>query len=528
MAAGKGIMAHRFLYDAETALVKTTGGTVRGYEWDDLVIFKGIPYAKAQRFHRPEKVSWEGTLDCTSYGYVCPLLTADPPQGELLVPHRYWPMHENCQNLNIWTPGTGEKNLPVMVWLHGGGYFAGSAIEHEAYDGAAMAENGHCVVVSINHRLNILGYLDLSDFGEEYENSGNAGTDDIIASLHWIQDNIASFGGDPGNVTLFGQSGGGAKITTLLQTPEADGLFQKGIIMSGVIGPVLADQNGSGKELVEELLAKLHLSAVKDLETVPYADLAAAYNSIKPEFEKKGAYTGCAPHRNRFYLGDPLQNGFRKETLSVPLVVGSVFGEFTSFLPIPKYPAGLSGEEEKKAVAAVLGEEGAAACIPLFEKAYPERRITDLLVLDFIFRTPEQQYIRLRAEDGGRVWSYLFNKDAKINGRQTPWHCSDIPYLFHNIDLVPYTQPDYEVNERIQDEIFESAMNFARTGDPDGALPAGEKWLPSAKDFEYTAVFGEKTEVRKNYDRDLIPVFGKYMMPIMQKRMAETMSSVAH
>ncbi len=212
----------------------------------------------------------------------------------------------------------------------------------------------------------------------------------------------------------------------------------------------------------------------------------------------------------------------------MPLVVGSVFGEFTSFLPIPKYPAGLSGEEEKKAVAAVLGEEGAAACIPLFEKAYPERRITDLLVLDFIFRTPEQQYIRLRAEDGGRVWSYLFNKDAKINGRQTPWHCIDIPYLFHNIDLVPYTQPDYEVNERIQDEIFESAMNFARTGDPDGALPAGEKWLPSAKDFEYTAVFGEKTEVRKNYDRDLIPVFGKYMMPIMQKRMAETMSSVAH
>ena len=365
MAAGKGIMAHRFLYDAETALVKTTGGTVRGYEWDDLVIFKGIPYAKAQRFHRPEKVSWEGTLDCTSYGYVCPLLTADPPQGELLVPHRYWPMHENCQNLNIWTPGTGEKNLPVMVWLHGGGYFAGSAIEHEAYDGAAMAENGHCVVVSINHRLNILGYLDLSDFGEEYENSGNAGTDDIIASLHWIQDNIASFGGDPGNVTLFGQSGGAQRSC---RPRRRTACSRRESSCPASSAPSLRIRTEAERSLSRHFLqsfisqlSKTWRQFVKDLETVPYADLAAAYNSIKPEFEKKGAYTGCAPHRNRFYLGDPVQNGFRKETLSVPLVVGSVFGEFTSFLPIPKYPTGLSGEEEKKAVAAVLGEEGAAS-----------------------------------------------------------------------------------------------------------------------------------------------------------------------
>ena len=136
---------------------------------------------------------------------------------------------------------------------------------------------GDCVVVSINHRLNILGYLDLSDFGAEYANSGNAGGDDIIAALRWVRDNIAAFGGDPGNVTVFGQSGGGAKVTTLLQTPAADGLFHKGIVMSGVLGR-LADCTGSGRDCAEALVAELGAADIAALETVPYAALAAAYN----------------------------------------------------------------------------------------------------------------------------------------------------------------------------------------------------------------------------------------------------------
>ena len=161
---------------------------------------------------------WDGVLDATSYGYVCPLLEMPKPNGEMLVPHRYWLMDEACQNLNIWTPALDDAHRPVLVWLHGGGYFAGSSIEQIAYEGENMARLGDCVVVSINHRLNILGYLDLSDFGAEYANSGNAGGDDIIAALRWVRDNIAAFGGDPGNVTVFGQSGGGAKVSTLLQT----------------------------------------------------------------------------------------------------------------------------------------------------------------------------------------------------------------------------------------------------------------------------------------------------------------------
>lgn len=147
-------MAHTFSCFADASLVRTTGGSVRGYRFDGLDIFKGIPYAKARRFHAPEPAVWDSVLDATSYGYVCPLLEMPKPNGEMLVPHRYWLMDEACQNLNIWTPALDDAHRPVLVWLHGGGYFAGSSIEQIAYEGENMARLGDCVVVSINHRLN--------------------------------------------------------------------------------------------------------------------------------------------------------------------------------------------------------------------------------------------------------------------------------------------------------------------------------------------------------------------------------------
>ena len=175
-------MAHVFRYD-EIPAVETKAGKVKGYEWDGVCIFKGIPYAKAERFQMPrETESWEGVKETSSYGFVCPLLTQDTPSGELLVPHRYWPQDENCQNLNLWTPALDKKaEKPVMVWLHGGGYAAGSSIEQVAYDGFNMCSKGDVVVVTVNHRLNILGFLDLSTYGEKYKNSGNAGLADLVA-----------------------------------------------------------------------------------------------------------------------------------------------------------------------------------------------------------------------------------------------------------------------------------------------------------------------------------------------------------
>ncbi|MCM1416636.1 MAG: carboxylesterase family protein, partial [bacterium] len=319
-------MAKKFIYDEDTALVETGSGKVRGYFYDGAFLFKGIPYAKAKRFHAPEPVEpWKEVLQATSYGYVCPLMELPKPDGELLVPHRYWVMNENCQNLNVWTPALDDGKRPVMVWFHGGGYTEGSSIEQIAYEGGNMCKFGQVVVVSVNHRLNILGYCDLSAFGEEYINSGNAGTDDLIAALKWVRDNIERFGGDPENVTIFGQSGGGAKVTALLQSPAADGLYARGINMSGVIGEdILADGQGSGEKLGLALMEELGVSDVRSLETVPYEKLAAAYLKVTPALAQEGEYIGCAPYVNDFYKGDPLKHGFRKETAHVPLMAGSV------------------------------------------------------------------------------------------------------------------------------------------------------------------------------------------------------------
>ncbi|MBQ0001777.1 MAG: carboxylesterase/lipase family protein, partial [Clostridiales bacterium] len=436
-------MARKFAYNPTAAVVETTKGKIRGYEDNGLHIFKGIPYAKAERFHAPEPLDpWDDVLDTTSYGYVCPLLEMPKPNGEVLVPHRYWLMDENCMNLNLWTPGLDDKKRPVMVWLHGGGYFAGSSIEQIAYEGENMAKHGDVVVVSINHRLNILGYFDLSAYGEEYANSGNAGMDDIIAALQWVHDNVEKFGGDPSNVTIFGQSGGGGKVTTLLQMPAADGLFAKGINMSGVVGTLLSDQAGSGKELAEAMMKALKIKTVKELEKVPYGHLAAVYNKLVPEFEKAGKYVGGAPMPNAYYAGDPQKVGFRKETADIPMMVGSVYGEFTSFVPGPANKDQIPEEQVKAEYTKIFGEELTGKFLPLFKEAYPERSFIDLLNVDVIFRLPEIDYIQKRSALNNCTYSYLFNYDLPLDGGRTPWHCSDIPYFFHNTELAPYTQVD--------------------------------------------------------------------------------------
>lgn len=519
-------MAHKFTCNTETAVVATTKGKVRGYCYDGISIFKGIPYAKAKRFHAPRPVeAWEGVLDATSYGYVCPLLEMGKPACELLVPHRYWVMNEDCQNLNVWTPACDGEKRPVIVWLHGGGFEAGSAIEQIAYEGENMCRIGQVVVVSVNHRLNVLGYCDLSDFGEEYQNSGNAGTEDIIAALRWIQENIALFGGDAGNVTLIGQSGGGAKITTLMQTPAADGLYAKGINMSGVVEDLLPDCEGSGKELVQALLNELQLGGVKDLESVSFDRLADAYKKVRPILAKEGKYCGGAPQKNRYYNGNPLKYGFRKETAGIPLMVGSVFGEFASFVAPPYDKRGMTKPEAEKALEEALGKEAANQLLPLFETAYPERLPVDILTLDYIIRHPIQKFVRMRAKVNPKTYSYLFNHEMPIDGGRTPWHCADIPYVFHNTELVPITQEE-GISEKLEKQIFDSVMAFARTGSPENeSVPS---WPACTPDEENTMVFDRQTRLRTNHDEKLMPLVGKYMQIYLEKAGIKSMENVQH
>ena len=286
-------MGKIFDYDGVPVL-HTTSGDLKGYFYDGVYIYKGIPYAYADRFQMPVPSKWDGVKDATNYGFVCPLQNQDTPNGELMVPHRYWPQDEHCQSLNIWTNKLDpEAKKPVLVWFHGGGYAAGSSIEQVAYDGVSIAKKGDSILVSVNHRLNILGYLDLSPFGEKYKNSANAGHADMVAALQWVHDNIALFGGDPENVTIFGQSGGGMKVIDLMQIPSADGLFQKGLVMSGVMedDPLGAGEK-DGTEIITAMMKALGFDDVAQLETVPYPQLAAAYAKVAPAIAQSGGYIG--------------------------------------------------------------------------------------------------------------------------------------------------------------------------------------------------------------------------------------------
>ncbi|MBQ9411815.1 MAG: carboxylesterase/lipase family protein [Oscillospiraceae bacterium] len=525
-------MAIRFQCDADTAVVQTGKGRVRGYIRNGIFTFKGIPYAKARRFHAPEPSEpWEGVFEASSFGFVCPLLTNDRPTGELMVPHRFWPMDEDCLNLNIWTPGTDGEKRPVLVWLHGGGFEAGSAIEHLAYEGENMSRLGDTVVVSVNHRLNILGYFDLSDYGPEYANSGNAGGDDIIAALRWVRENIAVFGGDPERVTVFGQSGGGTKVTALLQSPAADGLYNRGVVMSGVIGPLLADCRGSGRFLAEALMAELGIpetgpAGVRALERTDYRLLAKAYLKVKPELLSQGKNVGCTPFPNAFYLGDPAVCGFRKETQHIPLLIGSVFGEFSSFAA----PSAPGDESARRAfVAEAAGEEGLQVLEPLFREAYPLRQLSDLMKLDFMFRGPEIPYIQKRSALNKATWAYLFNMDQPVNGGSAPWHCVDVPYFFHNLDLVDFPhgpQSDPGLSERVQELCFRSLMAFAATGNPENELVP--VWPCCTPEEEHTLLIDALPQVRTNFDHALIAQQERYMGPAFRRMMDAMQGKVQH
>lgn len=499
-------MAKRFICTLDEPVVSTAAGKLRGYKLDDIYHFEGIRYAKAKRFQNPQKVTpWEGIKDATNYGPICPVLYEPVPSGEVKIPHRFWPASENCQYLNVWTNSldpTAKK--AVMVWFHGGGFANGSSIEQVAYDGTNLARYGDVVVVTVNHRLNVFGFLDLSDFGEKYANAQNAGIADLLASLMWVKENIEQFGGDPENVTIFGQSGGGGKVTALGQVPMAKGLFQKAIIMSGVLTKEFMDQDVPSKEFAVSVLSELGLreDEVEKLEKVPTQALIGAVNAAVAKYAAEGKRVSWKPTPNDFYTGDPMEVGFG-EASWVPTMAGTVIAEF-SFQEPTKDKETYTEEEKKTAVSAKFGPENAGKVMGLFAGAYPGKNPVYACDTDVIFRPVTLDYIKAKAKGSPEpVYSYMFAPVFDVHGGTAAWHCSDIPFVFHNTDLVPVCQIE-GVTERLENEVFSSFVSFAKTGDPNcEAIP---ELKPSTAEKVYTLVYDEKTEVRENFDEELVTV----------------------
>jgi len=502
----------RAIANPDHPIASTPNGRLRGVELDGLFMFRGVKYANADRFMMPTPPDkWEGVKEALIYGYACPEFRGGWPGDQFMVPHAFYRQDEACQYLNIWTKSldAGAKK-PVMVWLHGGGYSSGSGIEHYAYDGENLCRNEDVVVVTLNHRLNVFGHLDLSRYGEEFKYSGNCGIADLVAALRWVKENIASFGGDPDNVTVFGQSGGGGKVTTLLQSPSADGLFHRAIVQSGVMKPtadsaaVREDMYRLADLVVEEL--GLTKETIGEIKTVPDWQLIhAAERASRRVQEETGRRANWAPCPDGdFYIGNPFTVGFRKETVHIPLMVGTVFAEggHNAGRKIGDGYKNAWDEETKMGHLRDRFGDETDAVVEAFRAAYPGENIADALYIDSSGRKASKAYAKLRAESGcEQVYNYLFTLESEFNGGTLAWHNSEIPYVFANAD---YLEASYipGVTENLQKMMSGAWASFARTGDPNHE---GMPTLPRVtKDEVPTVIFDRETTVKTGHDDALM------------------------
>ncbi len=488
----------------------TAYGKVRGFIDEGTYTFRGVPYAKAERFQMPEAPdAWDDVLNCVVYGPTAPITKMTSPDGgDYLIPHRYWAQNENCQNLNIWTQSLdpGAKK-PVMVWFHGGGFTNGSAIEGVAYDGKNLSEYGDVVVVTVNHRLNVLGYLDLSEYGEEYKYSGNAGTADLVASLKWVQENIANFGGDPENVTIFGQSGGGRKVLSMMMTPEAEGLFDRAVVQS----TNTSYQSQEAAQLVAAYtLENLGLTEaqVAKLKEVPYDTLdEAASQAQKRVNEELGTGGSWMPVIDGDYLpAAPLDGGLQEWTKDVPLMIGSVFGETNSFAEVDPNAVNKNDwtdEEVSEKLTEKFGEN-AEAVLEAFRRAWPEKKDANACYVDDSKRRAAFEVVEKRNESGAENnYIFLLSYESPVDGGVSMWHCGEIPFIFHNLDLTGVGASYGNTAEayRLQDEMCSAWVNFARNGDPNGEnVP---QWSTYTAEKEATMVFDTQSGERVAFDKEL-------------------------
>lgn len=498
---------------SDDPLVKTKKGYVAGIKKNSTYIFRGIKYANAKRFHLPTDIEpWSESKSAVEYGYACPERITPIGYDAQVCPHYYLPQDENCQYLNIWTQSI-ESNAkkPVMIWMHGGGWNSGSSVEQCAYDGEELSMFGDVVVVSFNHRHNVLGGLDLSEYGKEYENSSFCAMGDIIACMKWVKENIACFGGNPNNIMLFGQSGGVAKILYAMQCPECDGLYSKVAIDSGGIKEQQIPKGYTKKQLSLKMakltVENLGLSkeTIKEIENIPYWDLAEATNkaenTLKKQFGKNFSWRWEPIEDKKIIIGSTLKDGFRMETKKIPMLIGNVFGEANSnLIPKNKLGDGYKNHWNNRQIIDFCKKKWGddyVGIVEEFEKVYPENSLSDVLFMDYKERNGQLELVRKRLDIGGKVWNWLFKKESDFNGGTVAWHCSEIPFIFHNAS---YIEASFEpgVSDELENIMCRAWVNMAYYGNPNGeGIP---QWNNVEKNKVYTMIFDKKTELRLNHD----------------------------
>src|ERR1700730_4936264 len=505
---------------ADAPFAETAAGKIRGRSVDGPTVSRGVSSGAARggrnRFMPPRKSEpWSGVRDALDWAGHAPQFPSSlkqrPELAGLPGPRDTVPESEDCLTLNLWTRGLSDgAKRPVMVWYHGGAFAFGSATMPRP-DGTRIAANHDVVVVTVNQRLNILGHLHLADLaGEGFANSGNAGTLDMVAALQWVRENIERFGGDPGNVTVFGQSGGGAKVSTLLAVPAARGLFHRAIVMSGA-AIRLTERERAGK-LADAVLIKLGLTRLQfgELQTLPFERLIAA---IGPAKEMLGP--PAAPRLDRYDFGPvvdgavlpghPFDPAAPEVSADIPVLVGGVKDEMAIYLaPEDKVWERALTEDELRARVAEVAGAATDRVLETYRRLYPganpaERLIATLTDSNFRIRTlvlAERKAAQARAP----VWLYSFDWETPVfGGRLKAFHALDVPFVFDTIDLVGSTDRGavaHDLARRMQ----ATWATFARTGRPDN--PAIPPWPAYETAERATLIFDRECRVVNDYGRE--------------------------
>jgi para-nitrobenzyl esterase len=489
---------------AQTNIVETTAGKVRGFTANGIHAFKGIPYASStagkQRFMPPVKPTpWTGVRSALALGpsspqaYNCTSIGRragwNNDEEAFMFDWDDGRPSEDCLRVNIWTPAVGTGRRPVLVWIHGGGYSSGSSNELRMYDGESLSRRGNAVVVSLNHRLGVLGYLNLAGYGDRWASAGNAGMLDIVAALGWIKENIANFGGDPGSVLIFGQSGGGGKVGHLMGMPTAKGLFQRASIQSGSTAVRRPARDRSG-ELAAAVLQELGLTGatIDKLQELPYERIVEAGVLAQRKMNPTPAAPGTGGGVNwapvidgRILPEHPWDPKASPLSADVPVLVGTTLNEFANSIQAgdPSLDE-MTLDEVKKRIAAQRGDR-AEQILQSFQQKFP--KATPYELFSRIGGMTGRQNAVLQAErkaaqGAAPAYLYWFQWQTPIlDGRPRAYHCAELPFVFYNTDRCATMTGGGPDARELAARMADAWVAFARTGNPN------HKGLPKWPEF---------------------------------------------
>ena len=498
----------------DIAVADTGFGKIRGYQMNGVYTFLGVPYgantAGKNRFMPPQKPEkWEGIKDTIWWGNTAPQIMDNRYAAVHYSFADHWnydDVSEDCLKLNVWTNGLADgKKRPVLVWLHGGGFTNGNGIEQDGYHGENFAKSKEVVFVSINHRLGPIGFTDLSEVGgEKYASSGNVSQLDIIASLHWVRDNIANFGGDPGNVTIMGQSGGGAKVTCTMSMPAAKGLVHKGVALSGSM--LKANDQEYARKLGQYVLEAAGLTAaeVDKLQEIPwraYIDIAnKALDRMRKENPQPGFRGGFGPVADGVNVpkGEFFSNP-NDHTADMPLMICTTFHEWGA----TRTNAQLEAAGEAEIIEAMKQRFGdkSAEVYKAYAANFPGKKPAEIMTLAASNRANAVACGNAKAKQKAPVYMAWFGWEPNLyNGRMRAFHCIDICFWYDNTDRM-YTHTGGGKRPRLLSEkMSASLLAFMKTGNPNtGTLP---NWPKFTAEKGETMVLNDASEVKNDPDRE--------------------------